>query len=353
MKHRLALEMAVAVSLIMIIDLPRAWAVLGEAVSSVETDRVALAGQLSMIPAQLYTIQEITTSEIVVREYVSGDTVFAVAWRGRRPPNLVSLLGSYFQEYQEAAAAAASNGPRMRGMSPHPGGPCCGRNGRSSGRYTRKSLYSLTPPFGSDKRDDPMILTRMQIGSFRGCLNGSSWLWKFRKLWSFRSFWPFRSQCPRDHNRSFVCCRLHIRQYTLHSSHHLPAQYLELSNHYRCSRGYRIVGAPDFCLCGEVPLASSNLGECMFFGGGTEWGPVHTVDVVLGGEPAVLVPIHVIDPTFAGQYTSTGQPASNICGVAVVDSSPYKPDSMASWVLGYFLSTAGLITTVRLSLVLL
>jgi hypothetical protein len=62
----------------------------------------------------------------------------------------------------------------------------------------------------------------------------------------------------------------------------------------------------------------------MYFVSSTEWGSVHTVDVVLGGEPAVLVPIQVIDPTFAGQYTSTGQPqpASNICGVAVVDSSP-------------------------------
>jgi hypothetical protein len=118
MKHRLALEMAVAVSLIMIIDLPRAWAALGEAASSVETDRVALAGQLNMVQAQLYTLQEITTSELVVREYVFGDMVFAVAWRGTRPPNLVSLLGSYFQEDQEAAAAvAASNGPRMRGMT--------------------------------------------------------------------------------------------------------------------------------------------------------------------------------------------------------------------------------------------
>jgi hypothetical protein len=62
----------------------------------------------------------------------------------------------------------------------------------------------------------------------------------------------------------------------------------------------------------------------MYFGNGTDWGRVHTVDVVLGGEPAVLVPIQVIDPTFAGQYTSAGQPASNNCGVAVVDSSPVQ-----------------------------
>ena len=117
MNHRLALEMAVAVSLIMIIDLPRTWAVLGEPVSSVETDRWALSGQLSMTSTQLYTIHEITTSELVVREYVFRDTIFAVAWRGTRPPNLVSLLGAYFQEYQEAAAAAAANGPRIRGMT--------------------------------------------------------------------------------------------------------------------------------------------------------------------------------------------------------------------------------------------
>jgi hypothetical protein len=83
------------------------------------------------------------------------------------------------------------------------------------------------------------------------------------------------------------------------------------------SSGLRI-----FASAVRIPLASSNLGECLFFGGGTDWGPVHTMDVVLGGEPAVLVPIQVIDPTFAGQYTSTGQPASNICGVALVDSSP-------------------------------
>src|SRR5580765_3441812 len=99
MKHRLALEMAVALSLIMIVNPPRACAALGEAASSVEKDRVAFDGQLNIIPAELYAIQEITTSELVVREYVFGDTVLAVSWRGTRPPNLVSLLGGYFGEY--------------------------------------------------------------------------------------------------------------------------------------------------------------------------------------------------------------------------------------------------------------
>jgi uncharacterized protein DUF2844 len=151
MKHRLGLEMAVAVSLIMIIDLPRTWAVLGEPVSSVETDRVAFAGQLSTIPARLYTIQEITTSEFVVREYVSKDTVFAVAWRGRRPPNLGSLLGSYFQEYQESAAAAASNGPRMRGMTRIQGSRVVVEAGGHPGDIRGRAYIPLLLPSGVTK----------------------------------------------------------------------------------------------------------------------------------------------------------------------------------------------------------
>jgi len=147
MKHRLALEMAVAFSLIVIIDLPRAWAVLGEPASSVETDRVALAGQFRMIPAQLYTTQEITTSELALREYVSGDTVFAVAWRGSRPPNLVSLLGSYFQEYQEASAAAPSNGFRRRGMIRIQGSHVVVETGGHPGDVRgRAYIPSLLPP---------------------------------------------------------------------------------------------------------------------------------------------------------------------------------------------------------------
>jgi hypothetical protein len=151
MKHRLTLDIAVVISLIMINDLPRAWAALGEAASSVETDRVALAGQLSMISAQRYTIQEITTSELVVREYVFGDTVFAVTWRGRRPPNLVSLLGSYFQEYQESAAAAASNGPRMRGMDRIQGARVVVEAGGHPGDIRGRAYIPLLLPSGVTK----------------------------------------------------------------------------------------------------------------------------------------------------------------------------------------------------------
>ena len=84
------------------------------------------------------------------------------------------------------------------------------------------------------------------------------------------------------------------------------------------SSGLRI-----FATAITLPLPAVHIGECMYFGGGTDWGTVHTVDVILGKEPAVSVPIQVIDPTFAGQYTSDGKPASNICGIIdSVDSAP-------------------------------
>ena len=146
MKYRCALGLVVAVCLVMIVDPPRTWAVLGEAVGSVESDRVALTGQLKIIPTQLYTIQEITTSEFVLSEFVAGDTVFAVAWRGKRPPNLVSLLGSYFQEYQDASAAASS-GPMRRGMSHIEGAHVMVETGGHPGDVRgRAYIPSLLPP---------------------------------------------------------------------------------------------------------------------------------------------------------------------------------------------------------------
>ena len=147
MRHRLALEIVVIVSLIAIVDLPKTWAVLGEPASSVETDRLAMAGQFKMIQAQHYTIQEITTSDFVVKEYVSGNTVFAVAWRGRRPPDLTSILGTYLQEYQEASAAAASTGPRRRRGTRIQALHVVGETGGHAGDVRgRAYLPSLLPP---------------------------------------------------------------------------------------------------------------------------------------------------------------------------------------------------------------
>jgi hypothetical protein len=50
----------------------------------------------------------------------------------------------------------------------------------------------------------------------------------------------------------------------------------------------------------QVTAGSGSLAECVQFAGGfSDWGPVQTASVIMGNEPAVQVPIQVIDSTFA------------------------------------------------------
>jgi len=60
----------------------------------------------------------------------------------------------------------------------------------------------------------------------------------------------------------------------------------------------------------QVPSGTGSLAECVQFAdGSSHWGPVMTADVILGQEPAVTVPIQVIDATFG--VVPTG---ANGCG---------------------------------------
>lgn len=57
----------------------------------------------------------------------------------------------------------------------------------------------------------------------------------------------------------------------------------------------------------QSTIGSGSLAECMHFGdGSSDWGPVQTASVILGGEPAVEVPIQVIDSTFGTLPTVCG-----------------------------------------------
>lgn len=113
----LAVFAAVGFALLLLAASPApAHAVLGETADSVTADAAAfeahavrhIARSALNAPAlKAYTVEEMTTaSAIAVKEYVGADgEVFAVTWRGRRPPNLSILLGRYFTQYQDAANA--------------------------------------------------------------------------------------------------------------------------------------------------------------------------------------------------------------------------------------------------------
>jgi Protein of unknown function (DUF2844) len=107
----------VAFALLLVGALPApAHAVLGETADSITADAASFdTNSVRHIPRaalnapalEAYTVEQMTTATgVAVKEYVGTDgRVFAVTWRGRVPPNLSILLGSYFTQYQDAANA--------------------------------------------------------------------------------------------------------------------------------------------------------------------------------------------------------------------------------------------------------
>ncbi|MFZ1927515.1 MAG: DUF2844 domain-containing protein [Candidatus Sulfotelmatobacter sp.] len=103
-----------AVCLILCTAFP-AWAALGGDITSVQSDQLRMQGTIRTSAKGSYAVHEIQSSAgTVVREYVAstGDfagKVFAVAWQSPWPPNMRQLLGSYFEQYLQAAKAQSAS----------------------------------------------------------------------------------------------------------------------------------------------------------------------------------------------------------------------------------------------------
>jgi hypothetical protein len=98
--------------LLLVFHLP-AFAALGGDVASVQSDAVSMKASVRSTPMQAYMVHEIRGSGTVVREYVSpAGKVFAVAWEGPFRPDLRQVLGTYFQQFQQAVE---SHSRRVRG----------------------------------------------------------------------------------------------------------------------------------------------------------------------------------------------------------------------------------------------
>jgi len=119
---------------------PPAHATLGADISSVETDRQQMKGQLRVTSAAGYVVHEIQTpTGTVVREYVTAaGRVFAVSWRGPMMPDLRQTLGDSFQQYENAARAP--HAMRRQLNIDHPDLVV-----RSSGRMRAYSGYAYLP----------------------------------------------------------------------------------------------------------------------------------------------------------------------------------------------------------------
>ena len=100
-----------AIALALTVVVAPAFAALGGDTASVLADRDHEKGTLQISSAASYSVHEITTSfGTTVREYLTpGGKVFGVAWRGPFMPDLRQLLGAYYAQYEQAAAARHVN----------------------------------------------------------------------------------------------------------------------------------------------------------------------------------------------------------------------------------------------------
>jgi uncharacterized protein DUF3443 len=133
-------------------------------------------------------------------------------------------------------------------------------------------------------------------------------------------------------NVNELCAQVTICQPGTSSCQTIPDILVDIG-----SFGLRIFGSvlsPP--LMQEIDSQGNPIGECVFFADGTAfWGPVQLADVVLGGEPAVRVPVHVVAPTFAGQSTS-----NNPCNT-VIDSDPQVVNFNGILGIGVFAQDCG------------
>ncbi len=95
---------------------PPVQASLGGRVDSISNDAEALKSSGLAIKSQKnYTVHEITSNAVTVREYVSPDgVIFGVAWNGTVNPDIRQLLGGYSGEYVKAVRSM----PRIKGRHP-------------------------------------------------------------------------------------------------------------------------------------------------------------------------------------------------------------------------------------------
>jgi hypothetical protein len=90
-------------------------AALGGPYASIAADSAQLRASIKVTAQSGYEVHALTLpSGTVVREYVTGNgTVFAIAWNGPSQPNLSTLLGTYFADFQNAAKTGHSGRNRL------------------------------------------------------------------------------------------------------------------------------------------------------------------------------------------------------------------------------------------------
>jgi hypothetical protein len=84
-----------------------AYASLGGDITSVQNDAKSLGAKNSALEFKTYSRHEISNQWLQTHQFMGADgKVFALTWRGSRHPQMESLLGNYFKDFQGAVAQA-------------------------------------------------------------------------------------------------------------------------------------------------------------------------------------------------------------------------------------------------------
>ncbi len=137
----------IGIALLMLaLPLP-ALAALGGDVTSVRQDQAHLKGSLKTTKAEAYTVHEIKASAgTVVKEYVSpAGKVFAITWRGQFIPNMQQLLGTYFDQFAQAAKAQRESHVGHRPLNIQQPGLVVQSGGHMRGYFGRAYAPDLVP----------------------------------------------------------------------------------------------------------------------------------------------------------------------------------------------------------------
>lgn len=113
--NRILHAYAATALLALILAVPsRMMAALGGNAASVQADQIQLQASLRTVAAAGYTVHELhAATGMVVREFVSpSGAVFGVAFDGPWFPDMHQLLGSHFEQFQQALAQSGNRGGR-------------------------------------------------------------------------------------------------------------------------------------------------------------------------------------------------------------------------------------------------
>ena len=100
--------LAFAVALVLLVT-SNAWASLGDAESSIDTDRAHIHASRNISAGPHYSVHDLKSADGGrIREYVGRNgVVFAVTWNTQYKPDLSTLLGKSYPAYAQSAMEAA------------------------------------------------------------------------------------------------------------------------------------------------------------------------------------------------------------------------------------------------------